>query len=320
MLTPQDEFAHEPQPVTNWQENYVWHAWSSSQRCGWNLHLGRIVSEGIVDVRAHVVIDGQVTAATYQTPGDDCLAANGLEVEVLEPMRRMRMRFRGSSGSRGPDDAGWFGRKAGDVPFGFDIELESFHAPFDAASHPEMAGNLDQSGNHYELGATWRGTVSSGGATVEASGLLVRDHSWGGRGWKFDDVYWIPMVFPDERQYAFNVVKRVDTRWENLTVTMGEDGVLRKSEELWVRVHGASRPRQFSAIELLAIGDGFQEHSAMHGEIHIPVARTHSGKVGLSDMYSRVTSAGRTGFATVQTFPTESEVLEGFRNPLDAFR
>jgi hypothetical protein len=320
MLVAGDEFAHQPMDVPNWQENYVWHAWSPRSRCGWNLHLGNLAREGLIDVRAHVIVNGEVTAGSLQAPGAECLDVTGLSVDVRAPFERMRVRYEGV-GTRGPDSGGWFGRGTGDVPFSLDVDVTTVHAPFDSNSHPELNGLMDLpgTGNHYELGGTWSGTLRSGDSVVESEGLVIRDHSWGGRAWKWQELFWVPMIFADAGQFVFNLTERFGEEWSSLSVTMGEDGVVRKAEELWVRLGGDRRPRQFSRADVLIRGSDYAERATLRGGIHLPVGRARS-RVGLSDMYSTVESGGRTGFSTIQVFPSEEDVRAGFTNPLPQYR
>jgi hypothetical protein len=319
VLTASDEYAHTPAQVPNWQENYVWHAWNPETRCGWNLHLGRIVEHGLVDVRAHVIIDGEVTAGSFQEPGDDGFAATGLDVDVQVAFDHVRLRYEGT-GSHGPDAGGWFGREAGTTRFGFDVEMRTRHPVFDASAYPIVRDNLlDLEGNHYEVGASWSGRLWSGDTTVEASGLLVRDHSWGGRAWTWDALFWVPMVFDESRRFGFNWAQRRDGAWTSGSVFLDETGRVDAVDDFWVRLGGEPVPRRFDRAEVLRAGPGVLEHYVLSGDIHLPVGRAHS-RVGLSDMYSTVQGADRTGFATIQIFPTEAEVERGFHDPLPRYR
>jgi hypothetical protein len=315
VLTPADEHAHTPADVPNWQENYVWHAWDARTRCGWNLHLSRIADQGIVDLRAHVIIDGEVTAGSFQQPGDDSFQATGLEVDIDTAFEKVRVRFAGP-GSRGPDAGGWFGRGAGDTPFGFEMQMETRHPVFDASDYPIMKDHLlDLEGNHYEVGARWSGRLWSGDTETEATGLLVRDHSWGGRVWKWDSLFWAPMVFDDSRLFGFNWAQRREGSWVSGSVFLDESGRVDAVDDFWVRFGGEPIPRRFDRVELLRAGPGVLEHFTLTGGIHLPIGRAHS-RVGLSDMYSTVEGEGRTGFGTIQVFPTEDEVAQGFQNAL----
>ena len=317
MLVPADEFAHTPSAVENWQENYVWHAWDPTTRTGWNLHLGNISAQGLVDVRAHVVIDGEVTAANHQEPGSDSFAATGLDVDIVVPLEKVRLRYEGR-GQHGPDAGGWYGRTGGDVPFGFEIEMITEHAPFDNAAYAISAGSADLAGNHYEMGARWTGRVWSGDRSVDVSGLLVRDHSWGGRVWPWDQLFWVPMVFDEGRRFCFNWAERVDGAWRGMSVQLDDTGTVDVAEDFWVRLGGPAVPRQFASAEVLRVGAGASQKYTLHGEIHLPVGRAHS-RVGLSDMWSTVHGPEGPGFSTIQLFPSEADVAAGFAAPHPRF-
>ena len=318
MLNLSDEYAHNPTDVPNWQENYVWHAWNPQTRCGWNLHLGRIAEEGLVDVRAHVIIAGEVTAGSRQEPGDDSFAATGLDVDIDTAFERVRVRYQ-DVGSRGPDAGGWYGREAGDTPFGFDMQMQTLHPVFDASEYPIVREHLlDAEGNHYEVGAAWTGRLWSGATEIEASGLLVRDHSWGGRTWSWDALFWVPMVFDDSRVFGFNWTQRFEGSWTSGSVFLDESGRVDAVDDFWVRLGGDPIPRRFDRAEVLRAGPDVLEHYTLSGDIHLPIGRAHS-RVGLSDMYSTVRGSERTGFATIQIFPTEAQVERGFREPLPRY-
>jgi hypothetical protein len=317
MLRPSDEMNHTPAPIANWQENYVWHAWNPTTRCGWNLHLGNLNDQSLIDVRAHVIVDGQVCAGSRQEPGTEIFGVSGLQVDVATPFEAMRLRYEGH-GRRGPDADGWLGRDGGDVPFGFDIRLVTEHPPFEAVAFPSLTPGIDESGNHYELGGRWQGRVWSGDTERHVDGLLVRDHSWGGRRWPWDECFWVPMVLDGGRRFIFNVAQRYEGRWLSCSVALDANGDVDVAEEVWVRFDGEGIPRRFSRVEILRAGQDSHEIYTLDGEIHLPVGRAHS-RVGLSDMYSTVRGDGRVGFSTFQTFPTAAEVTRGFAGALAQF-
>jgi hypothetical protein len=313
-----DEFAHTPVGgVANWQENYVWHAWNPVTRSGWNLHLGNLRAESAVDVRAHVIIDGEVTAGSFAAPGvADCFAAPGLTVEVVVPLEHLRLRFEGR-GSTGPDTGGWFGTGAADVPFGFEIEMVTGHPVFDAGRYPYFHETLDVSGNHYEAGARWHGRLWRGDTVVETDGLLIRDHSWGGRAWAWDEVFWVPMVFDGGRAFRFNWARRAGVEWRTISVDIDAAGTTTVMDDLWVRLGGRAIPRQFWTAEVLRATPERSERATLHGDIHLPIRRKRSGRhVGLSDMWSTVHTPSGIGYGTVQIFPTDDQVATGFADPL----
>ena len=319
ILRPADEFAHTRQEVQNWQENYVWHAWNPVTRSGFNLHLGNITEEGIVDLRAHVIIDGQITAGTLQERNNDCFAISGLDVKIEVAFEKLSLTFSGM-GSRGPDVEGWFGKGDPETPFGFEIEMISEHPVWNAHDYPQLRPTLDLEGNHYELGARWRGRLWSGDTEIVTDGLLVRDHSWGGRVHKWAQMSWVPMVFDQGREFAFNWQQVRDDKWESFSVLVDSTGRVDIAEEFWIRLNGDPIPRRYAGAAAMRVRDnGTLERYVIDGDIHIPIGRHRTGVAGLSDMYSTVTGVGRSGFSTVQVGTNSETVAAGFAHPLAQF-
>ena len=128
------------------------------------------------------------------------------------------------------------------------------------------------------------------------------------------------MVFDGGREFVFNLLSRTGSEWFAMSATMSKDGVSRNADELWIRLDGPRVPRLFGSAQVLIAGDDFRDRYRYIGGIHLPIGRLRS-RVGLSDMYSSVSGRDpdRIGFSTVQTFPTEEEVLLGFTQPLPQF-
>lgn len=339
MLKPSDEFRHERTAEPNWQENYVWHAWDPVRRSGWYFHLGHIPDHGLVDVRALVIVNGVVTSTVTQSPGTDCLAAPGLDANIITPFERLRMRYDGK-GARGPNVAGWYGLKPGDIDFGFEIELNTDHPVVNWTPHFKAAGwgRVDGSdavlpgqteplagadpGDHYEMGARWKGRVWSGAQTVEAEGLLVRDHSWGPRGWSVRESFWAPITLDGGRTFISTCSGLWDD-WKGFSIYADARGVVNVVPEVWVRTAGPVVPRQFRYVDLLRRGEGLCEQYRFDAGIHLPMMRHNSfidnpdDRFGFSHIYATVSGKGHgDGFGTVQTQPTERQVAMGLAKPL----
>ena len=326
ILQSSDEFRHEPESGVNWQENYVWHAWDADRCSGWYFHLGHIHDEGIVDVRAMVIVDGVVASATVQTSGDDCLGVPGLAADVVRPMEQIRLRYDGM-GAVGPDSQGFFGAQSGETAFGFDIEMVSEHQPVNWSPHDAIIG-LDPkvAGNHYEAGARWSGRLRVGDREIEAAGLLVRDHSWGARQWSKGTTggYWAPMVFDGGRRFFSGCIALIDGEWRTFTVQADSGGIVDVSYDNWVRLNGPLVPRQFNSASLLRFLDGRMERYDYAGQINFAFARHASFKDqgaerrGLADLYSVIRSGEALGFGTLQHMTRGGLVQQGFDDPLPA--
>lgn len=327
-IGPADEFRHQPDAPEgeNWQENYVWHCWDAEQRSGWYLHLGHIRDQGIVDVRAMTIIDGIVASVTTQEPGSDCLAATGLDLRVKTAFEQLDLRFAGV-GAVGPDADGFFGARDGDVPFGFDVATISEHPPINWEPHDTNAGfDRTYAGNRYEQGARWSGRLWIGDRSIEAAGLLVRDHSWGRRRWTHSNVggFWIPMVFDGGRKFISGLCSTRGS-FQSFTVLADHRGDVNVSYDNWVRINAGSLvPRQFDQAEVMRIFDDRLERYRYDGHIHLAFARHASftdtrHRFGIADMYSTISGpSGLTGFGTLQHMTRSDYAREGFDREAEA--
>lgn len=325
-ITAADEYRHTPDAPEgeNWQENYVWHCWDVERRSGWYLHLGRIRDHGLVDVRAMTIIDGVVASATIQAPGDDCLAAPGVDVDIRTAFERIGLRFTGK-GAVGPDDDGFYGSRAGDTPFGFDVDTISEHPPINWDPHDSRAGfDLTYAGNRYEQGARWQGRLWIGDQMVEAQGLLVRDHSWGRRRWTHSTVggFWTPMVFDGGRRFISGLTSTRGA-FQSFSVMADRSGDVDVSYDNWVRFNAGSLvARQFDRAELLRVRGEVMERYAYEGHLHLAFARHASftdtrHRFGIADMYSTVRGPNDlVGFGTLQHMTRSDYAREGFEHPV----
>lgn len=92
----------------------------------------------------------------------DAIAAAGLDVETVEPLRAWRLSFAGEGSS-------------------FDLELEAVACPFALDPHEPVArlGRM----NGFEQPLRVRGTVQVGGRRATLDGLGQRGRSWGAPDW-----------------------------------------------------------------------------------------------------------------------------------------
>ncbi|MER6830716.1 hypothetical protein ABT352_32315 [Streptosporangium sp. NPDC000563] len=312
-LTGADEFAHVP-GEGSWQENYAFYGGNAALTEGLSLHLQHVARDGTLDVRAGVTVGGVSTTTTTHSSGEDCFASPGLTVEVVEPFRRWRLRYEGR-GFVGPDADGWYFTQDGDVPFGFDVELTTRHHPVFVS---ELAAKLfaDDPGaremgiwfvaNHYQAGAEWTGRLFSGDTVTEASGLLVRDHTWGPRDIRIDDIFWTPMVFDGARRFVASSCALYDGVWRSYFIEADETGIVHVLPDYRVRTNAvASRPA-FTAADSIAVGDGVVRRFTHPRGVHVPAGRkkTFQGSTrGLVNFLAEVHSDASVGFGTVQYVP-----------------
>jgi hypothetical protein len=193
-----DEWLHEPQAATGWQENFLFVGLDPATGTGFYLHAGRLPQFDRYDVKLAVTTAGEVVSTSLSRPLEDAakddLGCAGLEVTPVEPFRRWRVRYDGT-GRIGLTDGVLCVDSGGDAPLQIDITFDALGPPLDMEEAMSMLADQGNDGGHYEQGLRWSGTARVGATTVEAAGLGVRDHTWGVRQLGgVAGVWWAPMV------------------------------------------------------------------------------------------------------------------------------
>jgi hypothetical protein len=191
-LTSRDEELHRPpDPLPdNWQENLFYILWNTTTHDGFMMHVQRVPGRKVQEARIVARAGGQSASATLTGPYHVDRPVDGVTLGVTTAFRDLSVRTE-FGGSPDPGPMGFIAaHSGGDVPVLVDVRLQSELEPIDFAeglahittllrtdsSAPQMG---DQA--HYEQGGRWSGLLRVGDVEVEASGLFVRDHSWGVR-------------------------------------------------------------------------------------------------------------------------------------------
>jgi hypothetical protein len=301
MVDTAAEFRHDPGREPNWQENYMFLGWDEERRIATYLHLCHQPGRGLLDVKALVGMDGQVVSCDLEHSGDDCLAAQGLTVDVTVPLERWRLRYDGR-GTRGP--AGTWTAGVGDVPFGFDLDL---HGRSPAVDWTPLVGLVDfperVAKTHYEQGMKLTGRVWVGDSGSPVDGLLIRDHTWGFREFDFDLGFWTPMVFGESEHFVCGSSILLHGRWVGLLMHTDAAGDVRVAAEHIARANGPLEPGRYDRASVYSFADGREpERFDFAGRLTIPVpyqSLATGGKL-MTDLYSRVTFRNEVGFGTFQ--------------------
>lgn len=304
MVDQSDEFRHATGGESNWQENYMFLGWDDNRRIGTYLHLAHVPGRGVLDVKALVHMDGKVVSCDVEVPGDDCLAAPGLDADVSTPLERWRLRY---SGNGTPGEPGTWAAGTGEVPFGFDLDLTS---KVTAVDWTPLVGLVDfperVAKTHYEQGMRLTGKVWVGDRESEIDGLLIRDHTWGPREFDFDLGFWTPMVFDDGDYFVCGSSILLHGRWVGLLMHTDPSGTVKVCTDHVARANGPLVPGRYSKGTVFGIsGDGpayTADRFDFEGRLTIPVhydSLATGGKV-MTDLYSAVSYGDKTGFGTFQ--------------------
>jgi hypothetical protein len=281
MLAPNDEFAHQPPtPVPpGWQENWYLLGWDAEQAAGFSLHLGRIPAGDRLTAKACVLAAGETAMASIDAPLGAELKAPGLEIDI-DPFRTWRVSLEVDG-------------------LGFDVIVESLLPPVDWR---EALAAMTASGterDHYEVGARFTGRLVLGGHTIEAHGLLVRDHTWGVRGYgALDEAWWTPMVFADpEPAYFTGVSVRYGDRWIGTSIAVDSTGTRVLPAHTVEVTDGSAGSAGYGSVVVRADPAVVSATTAAHA--HVPYPEWAEG-FWLNDAFCTAEWDGRRGFGIVE--------------------
>jgi hypothetical protein len=268
ILEPADEYCHEPDAATSYNESMYLNALDPARGVGAWFRLGNRVREGQAEMSCCVYLpDGRV-GFMFKRPrieSNAALDAGGLCFEVVEPLRRLRLTYAGSlcvlARPRDMADPARAFRENPVVRAAVTLDCTGLAPPYGgrpvAADGAGAAADPAQSfaRAHYEQHVAIAGTIAVGDERWPIAGLGLRDKSWGPRFWQAIRWYrWLPISFgPD-----FGMV---------LTLIGGE----RTREAGMVMHDGAYVPIRTARIESEWDADGYQ--TALRAEAHTDTRR-----------------------------------------------
>lgn len=209
-LDPQDEYTHTPEAVSNYNESMYFNGFDSREGVGAWMRIGNRPNEGHAEMTCCVYLPGGDVGFMYGRPkiaDNRAMEAGGMRFEVLEPFRRLNVRYKGELlVMKNPHDManpsaafknnpkrpalielafeGISPMHGGEIVTldGKPIELDSKHSVFRGHTEQNMAaqGHITVDGRRYPV--------------VDGTGY--RDKSWGPRHWhNFFWYRWLPVTF-----------------------------------------------------------------------------------------------------------------------------
>jgi len=232
-LSAADEYPHAPGPETHFNESVYMNAFDHARRMGGWMRIGNRVNEGYAELSVCLYLpDGRI-ACQFQRPSiahNEAFSAGGLRVDVVEPLRRLDMRYAGellviddpallrhpkrlfAEARRAPASVEW--RHEGISPTHGGV-------PTDPAQ--QTLYGRDFSLGHFNQHTRVRGEIRIGEECWPVDGYGWRDHSWGPRYWQAPWYYrWLTANFDRDLGFMLSRVAKKDgpgTRggfvWEN---------------------------------------------------------------------------------------------------------
>lgn len=170
VLPVADEWPHEPEPDTAWQESVVLCFQDIEQRLGGFIRIGHHPNRGVGNCTFGVVGPGVgYNRSTIDVPmrvGDRC--ADGFAIDGF------------LSASFGAGRSRW---TANDTDCALELEVENLHPQYDAWALSGLSGGFREkfAAMHTEVAGRVRGSMRIGEQSWNIDGCGFRDHSWGVR-------------------------------------------------------------------------------------------------------------------------------------------
>ncbi|MEZ5225258.1 MAG: hypothetical protein R2710_00895 [Acidimicrobiales bacterium] len=209
VLEPSDEYCHEPDEATNYNESMYLNAFDLEQEVGGWFRLGNRVNEGYAEMTVCVYLPGGRVGSVYARPeitSNTEMSAGGLTIDVVEPFEHLKVTYRGKvcllDDPRRWPNRGWRSRRIRGSS-ARSISTSMACRPCTAgvrstttAPRIEVEAEKSFAKAHYEQHGSMKGTIRVGEEVIDLDGFGLRDKSWGPRYWQAISWYrWLPFVF-----------------------------------------------------------------------------------------------------------------------------
>ena len=242
-LVPEDDFMHPLEEAENFNESMYFNVFDRTRKIGGWFRLANRPNEGRGEMSCCIYLpDGRI-GFMFKRPerhDNDALDGGGMTFSVVEPHKRLTVRYRGKLCLlENPQDMADPAKAFKTNPI---VEAE-LDLDFEGVS-PMFGGepvNLDGSPIEQDAGASFarghteqhthgRGQIRVGEESFEINGLGLRDHSWGPRYWQAIHWYrWLPMNFSEDFAMMISITCRPDEepRAGGMVLTGGEYVMIR---------------------------------------------------------------------------------------------
>lgn len=211
-LDPADEHPHDPGTASNYNESMYFNVFDPARKMGGWFRIGNRPNERYAEVSVCIYLpDGRVafTFARPEIAGNAAMDAGGLRVDVVEPFKRLDVRYAGKAlllarPFEMADPRAAY-RANPTVDCSVDLKFTGLSPMYGGemvnADGSPIAIDPEKSfaKAHYEQHCGAEGRITVGDETFDIAGHGLRDKSWGPRYWQAIEWYrWCPMNFgPD---------------------------------------------------------------------------------------------------------------------------
>jgi hypothetical protein len=211
-LVPEDDYMHPLESAANFNESMYFNVFDRANRIGGWFRIANRPNEGKGEMSCCVYLpDGRIgfMFARPDRRDNDVLDGGGMKVTVVEPHKRLDLRYAGklclmADAHDMADPARAFKTNPiveAEIELTFEGVSPMFGGePVHADGSPiEQKAEESFARGHTEQHTRGRGSVRVGDERFAIDGLGLRDHSWGPRYWQAIHWYrWLPMNFSDD--------------------------------------------------------------------------------------------------------------------------
>ena len=224
VLELEDEYTHEPDAASNYNESMYLNGFDLDQGLGAWFRLGNRVNEGYAEMSVCLYLpDGRVgfMFGRPKIEHNDAMHAGGLEIAVVTPFEHLTIAYEGKvvvldepEQMTNPREAF---RENPMVECRVQLDVRGVSPMYGGkpmyADGTEIETDAQNSfaKAHYEQHTRVTGTIEVGDEAWEMNGLGLRDKSWGPRYWQALSWYrWTPMIFDEGFALMLSIIGRPD--------------------------------------------------------------------------------------------------------------
>lgn len=220
VLSPDDEYPHEPDEARNYNESMYLNGFDAEQAVGGWFRLGNRINEGYAEMSVCTYLPGGrigFAFARIEITTNEKMDAGGLTIEVVEPFEHLTVTYRGKVCLLDEPRQMVEPRKAFTQNPWVDCEVDLDHRgmspmfggkpQYEDGTELEVDAERSFAKAHYEQHCAVTGTIRVGDDEIALDGLGLRDKSWGARHWQAIGWYrWLPLTFSPDFAMVLSIV------------------------------------------------------------------------------------------------------------------